>query len=328
MQFGQLKRREFIAFIGGAAAWPSPIFAQEPGRTYHLGGLTPSARDAPHYAALFDELGGLGYVAGQNLVINWRGYGVPPERFPELALELTKASVDAIFCAGDIATRAAQQATTTIPILAVSDDMVGSGLVHSLVQPGGNTTGISILATELDGKRQDILMAAAPRIRRMAALADVNAATPQQLQALQDATRARGVELSIHRVVKVDEIVPAIDAAKTSDAGAINVLSSPLLFANRRMIIERTEALRLPAVYQWPEMAEEGGLIAYGPPLFQLFRDLTRRYLIKLLRGAKPSDLPVEQPSRFDLVINLQAARAIGHEIPVALLLRADKVID
>jgi putative ABC transport system substrate-binding protein len=206
--------------------------------------------------------------------------------------------------------------------------MVGSGLVHSLVQPGGNTTGISILATELDGKRQDILMAAAPRILRMAALADVNATTPQQLQALQDATRARGVELSIHRVVKVDEIVPALDAAKTSDAGAINVLSSPLLFANRRMIIERTEALRLPAVYQWPEMAEEGGLIAYGPPLFQLFRDLTRRYLIKLLRGAKPSDLPVEQPSRFDLVINLQAARAIGHEIPVALLLRADKVID
>ena len=328
MQSGQLKRREFIAFLGGAAASPSEIFAQEPGRIYHLGGLTPSARDAPHYAALFDELGRLGYINGQNLAINWRGYEVPPERFPELAIELIKANVDVIFCAGDVATGAAQRATTTIPILAVSDDMVGSGLVRSLDQPGGNTTGISILATELDGKRQDILMAAAPRIGRMAALADVNSTTPQQLQALQDATRARGVELSIYRVARADEVVPAIDAAKTSDAGAINVLSSPLLFANRRIIIERTTALRLAAVYQWPETAEEGGLIAYGPPLFQLFRDLARRYLIKLFRGANPSDLPVEQPARFDLVINLQTAKAIGHEIPVGLLLRADKVIE
>jgi ABC-type uncharacterized transport system substrate-binding protein len=206
--------------------------------------------------------------------------------------------------------------------------MVGSGLVRSLAQPGGNTTGMSILATELDGKRQDILMAAAPRLGHMAALADVNSTAPQQLQALQDAARARGVEFSIYRVVKADEVVPAIDAAKTSDAGAINVLSSPLLFANRRVIIERTAALRLPAVYQWPEMAEEGGLIAYGPRLFQLFRDLGRRQLIKLFRGAKPSDLPVEQPTQFDLVINLQTAKAIGHEIPVGLVLRADEIIE
>jgi putative ABC transport system substrate-binding protein len=329
MQFGRLKRREFLTLLGRSiVAWPLAVTAQEPGRIYRLGHLTPSARDAPHYAALFDELARLGYINGQNLVIDSRGYGMPPERFLELALELIKANVDVIFCAGHAATRAAQQATATIPILAISDDMVGSGLVHSLVQPGGNTTGITILATELDGKRQDILMAAAPHIGRMAALADVNSTTPQQLQALQDATRARGVELSLHGVVKADEIIPAIDAAKTSHAGAINVLSSPLLFANRRIIIERTAALRLPAVYQWPETAEEGGLIAYGPPLFQLFRDLARRYLIKLFRGAKPSDLPVEQPSRFDLIINLQTAKAIGHEIPAGLVLRADKVID
>jgi putative ABC transport system substrate-binding protein len=243
-------------------------------------------------------------------------------------VELIKAKVDVIFCAGDVAVRAAQQATATIPILAVTDDMVGSGLVRSLAQPGGNTTGVSIFATELDGKRQDILIEAVPGLRRLAALADINASTPQHLQALQDAARARGAELSIHRIAKSEEIVPAIDAAKTSDALALNVLSSPLLFANRQMIIERTAALHLPAIYQWPEMGNEGGLIAYGPRLFQMFRDLGRRQLIKLFRGVKPAELPVEQPTRFDLVINLGTAKAIGHEIPAGLVLRADEVIE
>ena len=230
-------------------------------------------------------------------------------------MELIKAKVDVIFCAGDVAVRAAQQATATIPILAVTDDMVGSGLVRSLAQPGGNTTGVSILATELDGKRQDILIEAVPGLRRMAALAD-NRSTPKQLQALQDAARARGVELLIHRVAKSEEVMPAIDAAKSSEAAALNVLSSPLLFANRRVIIERTAALRLPAVYQWAEMAEEGGLIAYGPRIIQMFRELGSRQLIKLFRGVRPFDLPVEQPTRFELAINLQTAKAIGHEIP------------
>ncbi len=200
--------------------------------------------------------------------------------------------------------------------------------MRSLAQPGGNTTGVSILATELDGKRQDILIEAVPGLRRLVALADPNATTPQHLQALQDAARARGTELSIHRVAKSEEIVPAIDAAKTSDAAALNVLSSPLLFANRRVIIERTAALRLPAVYQWPEMAEEGGLIAYGPRIIQMFRSLGGQQLIKLFRGAKPTDLPVEQPTHFELVINLQTAKAIGHEVPAGLVLRADKVIE
>jgi putative tryptophan/tyrosine transport system substrate-binding protein len=325
-----MNRREFITLLGGAAAaWPLAARAQEPGRTYRLGGLTPSPRDAPHYAALFGELRRLGFIEGQNLTVDWRGYGLRTEQFPDIAVELAKAKVDVIFCAGDAAVRAAQQATATIPILAVTDDMVGSGLVHSLANPGGNTTGVSILATELDGKRQDILMEAVPGVRRMAALADdVNTTTPQHLQVLQDAARARGVELSIYRVAKSEEIVPAIEAAKTSDAAALNVLASPFLFANRRVIIQRAAALRLPAVYQWPEMAEEGGLIAYGPRLIQLFRELGGQQLIKLFRGAKPTDLPVEQPTHFELVINLQAAKGIGHEVPAGLVLRADKVIE
>jgi ABC-type uncharacterized transport system substrate-binding protein len=201
--------------------------------------------------------------------------------------------------------------------------------VNSLARPGGNTTGISLLATELDSKRQDILIEAVPRLRRMAALADdANTTTPQHLQALQDAARARGVELSIHRVAKSEEVMPAIDAVKTSNGAALNVLASPLLFANRRVIMERAAGLRLPAVYQWPEMAEEGGLIAYGPRIVEIFRQILARQLVKLLRGARPADVPVEQPTAFELVINLQTAKAIGHEVPAGLVLRADKVIE
>jgi ABC-type uncharacterized transport system substrate-binding protein len=328
MQFDRLKRRDFITLLGGATAWPLALRAQEPGRTYRLGGLTPSPRDAPHYAALFDQLRQLGFIEGQNLTIDWRGYGARTEQFRDIAAELVKAKPDVIFCAGDIAVRAAQQATTTIPILAVTDDMVGAGLVRSLAEPGGNTTGVSILATELDGKRQDILIEAVPRLRRMATLADVNTTTPQKLKELEDAARTRGVELSIHRVAQSEEVLPAIEAMKTSDAAALNVLASPLLFANRRFIIERAASLRLPAVYQFPEMAEDGGLIGYGPRLVEIFREFGRRQLVKLFRGAKPTDLPVEQPSHIEFVINLQTAKAIGHDVPPGLVLRADKVIE
>jgi putative ABC transport system substrate-binding protein len=206
--------------------------------------------------------------------------------------------------------------------------MLGSGLVNSLARPGGNTTGVSLLATELDGKRQEILIEAVPGLRRMAALADTQTTSSRQLQALQDAARARGAELSIHRVAKADEIALAIDTAKASDAAALNVLASPLLFANRHVIIEQARTLRLPAIYQWPEVAEQGGFIGYGPRIVQLFRDLLARQLVKALRGTKPADLPVEQPAKFELVINLQTAKAIGHEVPAGLVLRADKVIE
>jgi putative ABC transport system substrate-binding protein len=222
----------------------------------------------------------------------------------------------------------AQQATTTIPIMAATDDMLGSGLVRSLAHPEGNTTGMSILATELDGKRQELLMELAPGARRMAALADSNTTAPRQRQALQDAARVRGVELSIHAVGRPDEIVPAIDAAHAMGAAALNVLATPLLFANRRIIFERTAALRLPAIYQWPEMAEEAGLLAYGPRIVEIYREIFARQLVKLLRGAKPADLPIEQPTKFELVVNLKSVKALGLTIPETFLSRADKVIE
>ena len=328
MQFNPLKRREFITLVAGAAAWPLAARAQEPRRTYRIGFLYPTPRGAPHHVALFDELRRAGFVESQNLQLDWQGFGLRMEQFAEHAAELAKSPVDVIVCAGDVGTRAAQQATATIPILAVTDDMVGQGLVTSLAKPGGNTTGVSILATELDGKRQEILIEALPGLQRMAALVDSNTTPVRQLEALAAAARARGVELLLHRVTKPEQIVPAIDAAKTSNAAAVNVLASPLLFVNSSLIIERVAALRLPAVYQWPEMAEQGGLIGYGPRIVQIYREMIARQLIKLLRGTRPVDLPVEQPTKFELVINIHTAKTLGLTVPPGVIAIADEVIE
>jgi putative tryptophan/tyrosine transport system substrate-binding protein len=324
-----MKRRDFLTLIAGAAVgWPFAARAQEPGRIYRVGGLHASPRDAPHHIAFFAELQRLGFIEGQNLLVDQAGYGLTTAQFEQHAAELVKARVDVILAGGDAAVRVAQRATTSIPILALTDDMVGQGFVRSLAQPGGNTTGVTILASELDGKRQEILIEAAPGVRRIAALSDTNTTPPSALRALESAARARSIELAVCPVDRREEMAAAIDAAKASGAGALNVLGSALLFNNRSIIFERVAALRLPAIYQWPEMAEQGGLIGYGPLLVQLYRDIMSRRLAKLLRGAKPADLPVEQPTRFELVINLKTAKAIGHDIPAGLVLRADKVIE
>jgi len=319
--------RGVLLVSAGIFAGPLAARAQEPGRVYRLGVLYASQRDAPHQVAFFDELGRVGFTLGQNVSVEARGFGLRGEQFADVARELVNAKVDVILCGGDLAIRAAQQATGTIPILAITDDMVGSGLVRSLANPGGNTTGVSILAGQLDGKRQELLMEIVPGLRRMAALADSNTTAPRQLKALQDAARTRGVELLLYTVAQPEEIAPAIDAAKKSGATALNALATPLLFNNGRVIFERVATLRLPAMYQWPEMAAAGGLVAYGPSIVQIYRDVMTRQVVKLLRGVKPAELPVEQPTRFELVINLKTAKALGLVIPQSLLLRADRVI-
>jgi putative ABC transport system substrate-binding protein len=247
---------------------------------------------------------------------------------PEFAADFAKGQVDVILALGEYAIRPAQRATATIPILASADDMVGSGFVNSLARPGGNTTGISILATELDGKRQEILTEAVPGLRRIAVLADSKITALPQLKALQEAARERGVDLSIHQITRPEEIAAAIDAAKASDVAALNVLASPVLARSRPIIMQRVAALRLPTIYQWPEAAEEGGFVAYGPRLVETFRELMTPQLVKLLRGAKAADLPIEQPTKFELVINLKTAKALGLTIPEPFLIRADKVIE
>src|SRR5437764_7117474 len=325
---GRMRRREFITLLGGAAVErPLGVQAQETGRSYRLGLLNPLPREMPQFVAFFDELRRFGFVEGQNLIVDGRGFASRPEQFAERAREIVKSGVNVVVCGGDVAMRAAQQATATVPLLGISDDMLAQHHVSSLARPDGNPTGISILATELDGKRQEILMELVPAARRMGALADRATTAPSHLEALQDAARRRGVELSIHQVARPEEIGPAIEAAHTSGVQAINVLATALLNAHRGLIFERTAVLRLPAIYQFPESAEDGGLFGYGSRITEIYRQIARQ-VVKILRGAKLSDVPVEQPTTFELVINLKTAKALGLEVSPAMLNRADKVIE
>jgi putative tryptophan/tyrosine transport system substrate-binding protein len=322
-----MRRRDFITLAAGAMVeLPFAATAQEAGRIYRYGILEPFA-DTSVSVRRIDELRRRGFIEGQNLTIYRRNFGPHVDLISQYAAELGKAQVDVIEAAGSVATRAAQQATKTIPIVGVADDMVGEGLVNTLSRPNGNTTGVSILATELDGKRQEILIEAVPGLRRMAALADTNATADAKFYALQEAARARNIELSIHRIARSEEIAAAIDMAQVSGATALNVLASPMLFANSQLIMDRVSMLRLPAIYQWPEMAERGGFAAYGPRITQI-PEITIRQTAMLFRGAKVADIPVEQPTKFELVINLDTAKTLGVAVPAPLLARADKVIE
>jgi len=245
-----MRRREFIALMGASVGWPFAAMAQEPGRTYRLGVLAPLPRDNPANMAFFDGLRRRGFIEGQNLSVEWRVYGLRVDLISQYAAELVRAQPDVLDVGGGDAIRAVQQATKAIPILGLTDDMVGEGLVDSLARPYGNTTGVSIFATELDGKRQEILIEAVPGLRRIAALADANKTRGVKLDVLQEAARARNIELSIYRVAKGQE---AIGVAKTSGAAALNVLASPMLDANHQLVMDRVAALRLPAMYQWPQ---------------------------------------------------------------------------
>jgi putative ABC transport system substrate-binding protein len=324
-----IRRRQFVAALGGTVAWPllpSLLLAQEAGRTYRLGFLSGAARDAPRILALFDEIRIFGFVEGKNLTVVPGGFGLPNEQLPSAAATIVKTAPDAIFCVGDLAMHVAKDATSLMPIVGLASDMVATGLVRSFAHPGGNVTGVSVIAPELDGKRQDILMEAAPGTPRIAALADFNVTTSRQLE-LQNAARARGVELIIVAARTPEAIGPAMSDAKAAGAAAVNVLASPLFSFNRRLLIERAATLRLPAIYEWPEMAEEGGLMGYGTRLDMIYRQ-TARLLVKALLGVKPADIPVEQPTSFELVINLKAAKAINFTVPPTLLARADEVIE
>ena len=325
-----MRRREFISLMGGAIiACPFPAIAQEAGRTYRLGMLFPFPRDPSKAITAFsDELRRNGFIEGQNLAIDYRAWALHLDVIADYAADLVKAKSDIIVAGGPAAVRAAQQATKRIPILAITDDMVGERAVSSMARPNGNTTGVSILATELDGKRQEILIEAVPGLRQMAVLADSNTTAAAQLNALQQAAHARDIELSIHRIAKGEEITAAVEMAKASGATALNVLASPMLDANRQIVMERVAALHLPAIYQWPETAEERGFAAYGPRLTQIMRDLYARQVVQLFRGVKVANIPVEQPTKFELLINLRTANALGVTVPPGLLARADKVIE
>jgi ABC-type uncharacterized transport system substrate-binding protein len=324
-----MKRREFMTLVGGSVvALPLAALAQKAGRTYRLGCLSPHPRDIAFNVLFFDNLRRAGFIEGQNLTIDYRAFAPRLDLISQYAAELVIAQPDVLYAASGAAIHAVQQATKSIPIVGIAGDMAGEGLVESFTRPNGNTTGISIFAPELDGKRQDILIEALPGIRRMAALAETRWFTEEKARALQEAARAKNVELSIYRITRAEEIVATVDKAQASGATALNVLaSSPMLDGNTPLIIERVAALRLPAMYMWAYWAEKGGFIGNGPPTDHL-ADLTARFAASLLHGTMPADLPVEQPTKFELVINLKTAKAMGVTVPEALLARADRVME
>jgi len=272
-----------------------------------------------------NALGALGQVEGRDIRIDLRLADGHAERFPELAQALVRENPRVIFASGDAATRAAQQATHTIPIIAVVDDIVGSGLIASLARPGGNTTGVSILAAELDPKRLEILKQIVPSARRFAILNDPTSASARS-ELLAEAGRALTVELPIIDVHSPTDFAPAFASIGAAGANGVVLHSSPLLFGFRGDLCGLSIRHNLPAIGQSREMAEAGCLISYGIKLTDAYV-MAARLIDKMLRGAQPAGTPAEQPTNFELVFNLRTAAALGLTIPQSLLDRADEVI-
>ena len=329
MQLDQLKRREFISLLGGAAAWPLVARAQQAGKLPTIGFLvsgTPSSH-AQWVVALLQRLRELGWSEGRTVAIEVRWAEGRPERFAEIAAEFVRLKVDVIVAAGPAAF-AAKQATSVIPIVFPTvADPLGSGLVASLARPGGNVTGLSLTSPELAGKRLELLREVVPRLRRLAILA--NADYPpamRELDEIETSAHTVGVETIALKIRKAADIAPAFEALK-GRAEAIYVVAEPLTSVNQVRINSFALAARLPTMHGVGELVETGGIISYAPN----FRSLYRRagdFVDKILRGAKPADIPVEQPAKFDLVINITTAKALGLEIPPTLLARADEVIE
>ena len=314
-------------------AAPLAVEAQQASNVARIGYLSTNHGANPHLREAFLQgLRDLGYVEGGNVVIEYRDAEGKPERLPALAAELVGLKVDAIFVGGGtLAALAAMQATRTVPIVfAGVADPVGSGLGTSLARPGGNVTGLSMLAPELVGKCLELLTQAVPGVSRVAVLWRPGAlgerTDKDMLKEAEVAARALGVRLQFVEARGPADFDRAFSDMTKARAGALTVLTSNMFFIERRRLVDLAAKHRLPAVYQWREGVDAGGLMAYGPNVTDLFRRAAP-YVDKILKGAKPGDLPVEQPTKFELVINLKTAKALGLTIPQSLLIRADEVI-
>jgi putative ABC transport system substrate-binding protein len=309
--------------------WSAPASSQQPGRTYRIGALSTSARTVDINAAFIAELAKAGFVERQNIVILDDGFNKSRDEFPAAARQFAEAKVDAIVAmSGAIAIRAAQAATQSIPIIGIADDMVLEGHVRSIANHGGNTTGLSLLAAQLDGKRQEILIELLPNARRMATVFDTAVQLAGQMEELKAAALARDVELSSFPIRKPEEIASALEAARAAGAEAVNFLASPLFsVAFRKANFAKALALGMPATHHWPEGARDGAFVAYGPRQIDVFRQLARP-VARVLRGEDPGVLPIEQPTRIELAINLKVAQQLGINISPSFQLRADEVIE
>jgi ABC-type uncharacterized transport system substrate-binding protein len=325
-----VKRRDFITLLGGAAVvWPLAVHAQQGRKIWCIGILetVSAAANAANFDAFRRGLRDLGYVEGQSYVIEYRSADGSAERFADLAAELVRMPVDIIVTRGTPAVLAAKKATATIPIvMAAIGDPVGVGVVASLAQPGGNITGFNSFTTELSGKRVEILKEAFPGVARAGFLNNMsNPVVPPQWDITKEAARAFGLHVELLNVGSAEDVPRAFDKAGALDALLVGV--DAVTQANAQAIIDHVARLRIPAIYASREFVDAGGLMTYSvgyPHLYYRGAALVD----KILKGARPGDLPVEQPTKLELVINLKAARALGLEIPPTFLARADEVIE
>src|SRR5215471_17481693 len=325
-----IRRREFITLLGGAAVvWPLVVRAQQGTKLPTIGylGSARLATESERIAAFVQRLHDLGWIEGRTTVIDYRWAEGRTERYAEIAAEFVWLKVDVFVTVGG-AGASAKQATATIPIAAAyAGHPVGSGMGASLAKPGGNVTGLSVQSTDLAGKRLEILREIFPDVRRLAIIGNVEyAATVLEIGEVQAAARTLGLEVVRSEIRRAEDIAPAFEALKDA-AQALFVCPDATINANHARINTLALGARLPTMHGLREYVEAGGLMSYGPNYPDLYRRAAG-YVDKILRGAKPADLPVEQPTKFDLVINLVTARALGLEVPATLLARADEVIE
>jgi putative ABC transport system substrate-binding protein len=268
----------------------------------------------------------LGFSEGSNLTIELRYAQAGRQQMPELAAELARMKVDVIVAFGDLAPKEAQQASKTIPIVAMADDILGAGIVTSLSRPGGNTTGTTIMAQELSQKRLELLREMHPGMRRVAALWDPTTGL-SQVSATERAARALKLELQTLEVRRPEDVVGAFHSAQVGGAEGLSVFSSPLLSSVIHEIIDLSAKSRLPTIYQWKEHVEAGGLISYGPSLEVMWKQ-SATLAAKILNGTKPADIPVEQPAKLEIAVNARAAKTLGITIPASVLVQAGEVIE
>jgi putative ABC transport system substrate-binding protein len=325
-----MNRRKFITLLGGAVAWPLAARAQRAGKLPTIGFFSAGSAAAVSswVAALVQRLHELGWVEGRTVAIEYRWADGRDEQLAAIATEFVRRNVDVIVAHGNAAVVAAKQATSIIPIVfPVAGDPLGTGLVSNLARPGGNVTGLSLRQTDLAAKRLELLREVVPGVRRLAIIANVgNPASVLEIGEVQVAARTFDVEVAIFEIRRAEDIAVVFPALK-GRADALYLVGDPLVSANSIRINTWAHAARLPTIFSTRDYVDTGGLMSYGPNFPDLYRR-TAEYVDKILRGAKPGDLPVEQPTKFDLVINLTTAKALDVTIPESFLLRADEVIE
>jgi len=325
-----MHRRDVIGLFGVTAMWPLAALAQPLAKTPTIGFLGASSRDiaAPWVSAFVKRLNELGWIEGRTVIIEYRWAEARADLYNEIAAEFSNRKVDVIVTWASAPTLAAKRATSTIPVVfAAQMDPVGAGIVASLAQPGGNVTGMSIQQTDTVGKRIELLREVIPKLARLGVLA--NASAPGAMiesREVSETARRLGLEVTRIEIKQAEEIIAALKSFK-SQADALYVATDPLIFTDRVRINAIAQSERLPTIYGGREYVEAGGLMSYGPNWTDLFKRAAEQ-VNKILRGTKPTEIPVEQPTRFDLVINQKTAKALGLDLPAALLARADEVIE